>query len=324
MKITRRALLGSVAAGAAFGPSFAASADGWPSRPVRMLSPYGPGGSNDISLRILAEQFEQRMGQKFIVENKPGAGSTIANQTVAHAEADGYTLLYAAAPYATAEAMFAKLNYDPRKDLRPIAMTVLVPLFLIVNAKAPYKTLPEFIAYAQSKPDGVTFASPAAGSQPHLAAELLMRTAGIKGLAVQFQGDATSYTELLAGRVDATTTALPTALPHIKAGNLRVLGCFSDSRSTVYPKAVTLREQGQDVVAVAWFGFMAPGATPDAVVDKMQAEVNHALAETAVKQKLSVQGVDVHYLPGAEFGRFIAGESDKWGKIIREIGVSKQ
>src|SRR5215475_16223594 len=138
--ITRRVLLGGMAAGAAFGPAFAApSAEGWPSRPVRMLSPYGAGGSNDISLRILAQQFEQRMGQKFVVENKPGASTTIANQTVARAEADGYTLLYAAFPYASAEAILGRLNYDPRKDLRPIALAVLAPLFLIVNAKSPWK-----------------------------------------------------------------------------------------------------------------------------------------------------------------------------------------
>ena len=323
MSVTRRVLLGGLAAGAAFGPAFAASStDGWPSRPVRMLSPYGAGGSNDISLRILAEQFEQRMGQKFLVENKPGASSTIANQTVARSEGDGYTFLYAAAPYETAEAMLGHLNYDPHRDLRPIALAMLVPLFLIVNAKSPYKTLAEFIDYAKSKRDGVTFASPAAGSQPHLAAELLMRTAGFKGLAVQFQGDTTSYTELLAERVDATTTAIPTALPHIKAGTLRVLGCFSEGRSTVYPDAPTLREQGQDVTAVAWFGFLAPKATPDPIVDKMQTEIEHALSDENVQQKLSVQGLDVHYLPGLEFGKFIDGESEKWGKIIREAGLA--
>ena len=137
MRITRRILMGGLAAGAALRPAFAASSrDGWPSRPVRMLSPYGAGGSNDISLRILAEQFEQRMGQKFLVENKPGASSTIASQTVAHVDPDGYTFLYAAAPYATAETMLGHLNYDPRKDLRPVALAMLVPLFLIVNAKS--------------------------------------------------------------------------------------------------------------------------------------------------------------------------------------------
>ncbi len=220
--------------------------------------------------------------------------------------------------------MFCKLSFDPRKDLHPIAMAMLVPLFLIVNPNAPYKTLQECIAYAKSKPDGVTFATPAAGSQPHLAAELLGRVAGFKGVSVQFGGDAPSYIELLAGRADATTTALPAALPHIQSGALRVLGCFSAERSSAYPEAATLREQGQDVVAAAWYGFMAPAATPDPIVDRMQSEIARALSDTAVKQKLVVQGLDVHYLPGPEFGKFIDGESEKWGNVIREAGINKQ
>lgn len=325
MRITRRVLLGGAAAGMAFGPAFAAySMDGWPGRPVRLISPYGAGGSSDISLRILAEYFEGSMGRKFYVENKPGAGSTIANETAARAAPDGYTFLYAAAPYETAEAMFGKLSYDPHKDLRPIALAMLVPLFLIVNANAPYKTLQEFIAYAKSKPDGITFASPAAGSQPHLAAELFMRTASIKGVAVQYGGDAPSYIELLAGRVDATSTALPTALPHVKSGALRVLGCFSDERSSAYPEAATLREQGQDVIAAGWYGFMAPAATPDPIIEKMQSEISSALSDTTVKQKLVVQGLDAHYLSGPDFGKFIDTETQKWGKIIRQTGINKQ
>ena len=324
MKMTRRALLGGIATGIIFDPAVAASSTGaWPTRPVRLISTYAAGGSSDISLRILAEYFEGRMGQKFFVENKPGAGSTIANQTVARADPDGYTFLYAAAPYETAEAMFGKLSYDPHKDLRPVAMSMFVPLFLIVNANAPYKTLQEFIAYAKSKPGGVTFATPTPGSQPHLAAELLMKTADIKGVAVQFGGDAPSYIELLAGCVDATTTALPAALPHIQSGALRVLGCFSGERSSVYPEAATLREQGQDVVAVGWYGFMSPAATPDPIVDRMQSEIGQALSDATVKQKLTVQGLDVHYLPGPEFGKFIDGESEKWSRIVREAGLNK-
>jgi tripartite-type tricarboxylate transporter receptor subunit TctC len=207
--------------------------------------------------------------------------------------------------------------------LRPMALAMLVPLFLIVNANSPYKTLGEFVAYAKSKPDGVTFATPTPGSQPHLAAELLGRTAGFKGVTVQFGGDAPSYIELLAGRVDATTTALPAALPHLQSGALRVLGCFSDARSSVYPEAATLREQGQDVVAVGWYGFMAPAATPDPIVDRMQSEIERALLDATLKQKLIVQGLDVHYLPGAEFGKFVDSESEKWSKIIREAGINK-
>jgi tripartite-type tricarboxylate transporter receptor subunit TctC len=325
MNITRRTLLGGVAAGMTFGPAVAAPSTGdSPARPVRLISPYAAGGPSDISLRVLAEYFEGRMGKKFFVENRPGAGSTIANQTVARADPDGYTFLYAAAPFETAEAMFGKLSYDPHQDLRPVAMSVLAPLFLIVNADAPYKTLQEFITYAKSKPDGVTLASPAAGSQPHLAGQLLCKTADIKGVSVQFGGDAPSYIELLAGRVDATTTALPAALPHIKTGALRVLGCFSDQRSFAYPEAPTLREQGEDVVAEAWFGFMAPAATADPIVDRMQSEIAQALSDAAIRQKLVVQGLDAHYLAGPEFGKFVESESEKWGKIIREAGINKQ
>ena len=324
MQITRRNVFCGLAAGAAFGPALArSSARDWPARPVRLISTYAVGGSSDISLRILAEYFEGKIRQTFFVENKPGAGTTIANQTAARAEPDGYTFLYAAAPYATAEAMFGKLSYDPQKDLRPVAMTMFAPLFLIVNASANYRTLAEFIVYAKSKPDGVLFATPTFGSQPHLAAELFIRTAGFKGVTVPFGGDAPSYIELLAGRVDATTTSLPAALPHIQSGALRVLGCFSEQRSAVYPEAATLREQGQNTVAVGWFGFLAPAATPGAIVDRMQLEICQAMSDTVVRQKLIVQGLDVHYLPGPEFRKFIDDETEKWSRIVREAGINK-
>jgi tripartite-type tricarboxylate transporter receptor subunit TctC len=323
MKVTRRTLLGAVAAGLSAGTGFQAFAqDGWPSRIVRLISPYGAGGANDISLRILADQLERRLGQKFIVENRPGAGTRIANESVARAEPDGYTFLYAAAPYATAEALFGKLNYDPRKDLQPVAMAVIAPIFLIVNAEAPFKNLQELIAHGKSQPNGLTFASPGAGSQPHLAAELLFRAAGVKGLNVVYRGDAMAYTELLAGRVDATLTAISTALPNVQSGKLRVLGVASAERSSIYPQAPTLREQGfPNVVAAGWFGFMAPAATPRAVVDRLQAEIGRALADPEVKQKLLVQGLEVHGGTAAEFGKFIDDETRKWSEVIRAAGL---
>jgi len=208
MKVTRRTLLGTIAAGFAAGTAFKASAEGdWPSRVVRLVSPYGAGGASDISLRILAEQFGHSFNQQFIVENKPGAGTRVANELVSRATPDGYTFLYAAAPFATAEALFEKLNYN-RRDLQPVAMAMMAPLFLVVNAQAPVKTLQEMIDYGRSKPEGLTFGSPGAGSQPHLAAELLFRDAGVKGLIVPFRGDNMAYTELLASRLDATLTAI--------------------------------------------------------------------------------------------------------------------
>ncbi|WP_028347193.1 Bug family tripartite tricarboxylate transporter substrate binding protein [Bradyrhizobium murdochi] len=322
MNVTRRTLLGSIAVCLSASPVFEAFAQGdWPSRLVRLVSPYGAGGANDISLRILAEQFGRSLNQQFIVENKPGAGTRIANELVARAAADGYTFLYAAAPYATAEALFGKLKYE-RKDLQPVAMTVMAPLFLIVNAKASFKNLQEMIAHGKSQPDGLTFASPGAGSQPHLAAELLLRDAGDKGLNVQYRGDAMAYTELLAGRVDATLTAISTALPHIRNGDFRVLGVASAERSAIYPQAPTLHEQGfPNVVASGWFGFMAPAGTPQPIVERMQQEINRALADPEVKQKLLAQGLETRAGSAAEFGKFIDDETRKWSEVIRVAGL---
>ncbi len=323
MNVTRRTLLGTVAAGLAAGSGVGAHAQaGWPTRYVRLVSPYGAGGASDISLRILAEYLGSRLGQQFIVENRPGAGTRLANEFVAHAAPDGYSFLYAAAPYATAEALFGKLTYDPRKDLQPVAMAVMASIFLIINADAPFKTLPELIAYGKSRPGGLTFASPGAGSQPHLAAELLFRDAGVKGLNIPFRGDAMAYTELLAGRVDATFTAISTALPYIQDGKLHVLGVASAERSAIYPQAPTLREQGfPSVVASGWYGFMAPAATPQEIVERLQQEIGRALADPAVKQKLLDQGLEARSGTATEFGRFIDDETRKWGELIREAGL---
>lgn len=321
MTVTRRAALGALAVSLSGLPFSARAEDAWPQRLVRLISPYGPGGSNDISLRLLAEEFGRSLHQQFIVENKAGAGTRIANDTVAHARGDGYTILYAAAPYATAEALFGKLTYE-RKDLQPVAMAVIAPLFLIISADAPFKTLPELIAYGKSKPDGLTFASPGAGSQPHLAGELLFRDAGVKGLNIPFRGDAASYTELLAGRVDATLTALPTALPYIQSGKFIVLGVASAERSPLYPQAPTLREQGfPNVAAAGWYGFMVPATTPRAIVDKLQAEVLRALADPGIKDRLTAQGLEVRAGTAAEFSQFIDNETQKWTALIREAGL---
>ena len=322
MTVTRRTLLGSIAASLAVGSSLDAFAQGdWPSRIVRLVSPYGAGGASDISLRILAEQFGRAFNQQFIVENKPGAGTRIANELVAHAAADGYTILYAAAPYATAEALYGKQNYE-RKDLQPVAFALQAPLFLIVNAKAPYNNVQELVAHGKSRPDGLTFGSPGAGSQPHLAAELLFREAGVKGLNVPFRGDAAAYTELLAGRVDATLTAISAALPHIQGGSLRVLAAASAGRSAIYPDAPTLREQGYgSVVAGGWYGFLAPAGVPRPIVEKLEREILRALGDDEVKQKLIVQGLEASPRPAAEFGKFIDDETAKWGKLIREAGL---
>lgn len=324
MALTRRRLLATAAAFAAMPTARAFADTEWPTRVVKTISPYGAGGANDISLRIFNAFFERELKQQFIVENKPGAGTRIASETVAHSVPDGYTWLYAAAPYATAEALFGKLNYE-RKDLRPVAMAAYAPIFLIINAKSPYKTLPELIAYGKSKPEGLTFGSPGPGSQPHLAAELLFKTASVKGLNIPFRGDSAAYTELLAGRVDATFTAITSALPHIQAGTFRVLATGSPSRSTIYPDAPTMVELGYpQVTAAGWYGFMAPAATPTPIVEKLQDLVLRALKDNDVQQKLIAQGLEAHGLSGADFATFIDDETAKWSKVIQEAGLQGQ
>jgi tripartite-type tricarboxylate transporter receptor subunit TctC len=315
--------LGAAAAGLCTGlaPRAFAQSD-WPARPVKIVSPYGAGGPNDISARLFGEYLGRRLGQTFIVENKAGAGTRLGNEYVAHARPDGYTILYAAAPYATLEALYGKLGYDPKKDLVPIAMAAMVPLFLVVNAQLPVKNVKELIAYGKSRANGLTFGSPGNGSQPHLAAELLFRDADVKGLTVQYRGDAMAYTDLLAGRLDGTLTAITAALPHIQSGKLRVLGVASATRSEIYPEALTLREQGlPNVVASGWYGFMAPAGTPAPIVDRLEQEINRALNDADMKQKLLAQGMEARPESAAAFGKFIDSEMTKWGDVIRKAGI---
>ncbi len=320
--ITRRTVLAAGPA-AALGWALPAQAQAdWPARPVKLVSPYAAGGASDLSARLLGEYLGRTVGQQFVVENKPGAGTRLATELVARAPADGYTLLYVAAPFATAEALYGKLMSYRRDQLQPVAMAMRAPLFLIVNAQSPMKSVRDLVSFAKTRPGGINFGSPGAGSQPHLAAELLMRDAGMKGLNVHMRGDAMAYTELLAGRVDATLTAISSALPHIEAGKLRVLGVASESRSPLYPSAPTIREQGfPSVVASGWYGFMVPASTPRQIVARLQAAVLRALDDAAIKQKLLEIGLEAQGATGAEFAQFIERETRKWTDVIRKAGI---
>ncbi len=323
MDFDRRRLLASLATLAPvslWGPAHAQGA--WPERTVRIVSPYGAGGSNDISARLFAERFGKRMGQQFNVENKPGAGTRLANEFVARAPADGYTLLYAAAPFAVVESLYGRLSYDPGRDFQPVTLALVAPVFLIVNADLPVKTVADFIKYAKSKPQGINIASPGAGSGPHLTGELFMKEAGIQGLTVHFRGDATAYTELLAGRVDATITAITTALPHIKAGKLRVIAVANETRSPIEPQVPTFAEAGfPNIVGYGWFGFIVPRGTPAAVVDRLSAETNAVLAEPDFKARMLQLGLQPRGGTPAEFAAFIVRETRKWSEVIRVAGV---
>ena len=325
MTLNRRRLLATTAATLALPWAAAARAQAWPARPIRLVSPYGAGGSNDILTRVLGDFLSRRLGQSVVVENKAGAGTRIANEYVAKAPADGYTLLHAAAPIAIGEALYKDLPYDVHKSFTAIGSTAIAPLFLVVNAEAPYKTLAEFLKHAKADPKGATFGSPGAGSAPHLTAELLLRTSGTPGIVVQYRGDAAAYTELLAGRIDATLTAISTAVPHIQAGKLRVLGVANEERTPLYPQAPTLREQGlPTVVGYGWYGMLAPAGTPAAVAERLNAEIRAAVADPEVRRKAEAAGLELRGGQPAEFSAFIAAETRKWAQIIKAANITAE
>lgn len=325
MNFTRRRFLGTTTTALAAASWCPAFAQAWPSRPVRLVSPYGAAGSNDILTRLLGEHLAGKLGQSIVVENKAGAGTRIANEFVANAPPDGYTILHAAAPIAIGAALYTNLPYDVRTSFAPIVSTAIAPLFLIVNADAPYKTLAEFIAYGKANPKGLTFGSPGIGSAPHLTAELLLRAANVKGINIQYRGDAPAYNELLSGRIDATLTAISTAVPHIQANKLRVLAVATEERTSVYPDTPTFREQGHPgVVGYGWFGLMAPAGTPATVIERLNTEANAALAEPEIRKKADALGLQLRGGTVAEFSAFIDSETRKWAQIIKAASITAE
>jgi tripartite-type tricarboxylate transporter receptor subunit TctC len=323
--ITRRHLLGAAAAASLAPLGAPAWAQAWPSRPIRLISPYNAGGPSDILTRVLGDFMAPRLGQPVVVENKAGAGTRIANEYIAKAAPDGYTLLHAAAPIAIGEALYPNLPYDLRKSFTPIVSTAIAPLFLVVNAEAPYKTVAEFLSWGKAQAGGLNFGSPGSGSAPHLTAELFMRAAGAKGVVAQFKGDAPAYTELLAGRIDATLTAISTAVPHIQAGKLRVLAVANETRSPSHPDTPTFVESGlPSVVGYGWYGLMAPAGTPAAIVQRLNAETNAAIADAEVRRKTEAAGLQLRGGTAAEFRSFLDREARKWSQVIKAANIQPE
>ncbi|RJF95535.1 Bug family tripartite tricarboxylate transporter substrate binding protein [Noviherbaspirillum saxi] len=299
-----------------------AHAQAWPTKTVTIISPYGPGGSNDISVRIIAKELEAKYGQPFVVENKSGAGTRIANDYVARARPDGYTLLWAAAPFAITASAGIKTSYDIHKNFVPVGPRVTGPVFLTVPADSPVRSVADFVKMAREKPGGVTFASPGIGSGPHLAAELFGIKGKFKVTNVHYRGDAAAYTDLVGGRVDAALTAITSALSHVKTGKLRVLGVASEARTPVYPDAPTFTEGGgPEVVGYGWFAFVAPAGTPAAIVQQLNRDANAVLNKPEITQKLIGLGLQPTPSTNSELGTFIDAEVQKWASVIKQAGV---
>lgn len=323
MKITRRRLL-YVTAGAAAAPisprlSFALD---YPTRPVRLIAGFAAGGAADVSARLIAQSLSARLGQQFVVENRTGAGGTIATEEVVRAAPDGYTLLNCAFANAST-ALYSGLDFDFIRDIAPVAGTVRLPLILIVNPAVRVKTLPEFIAYAKTNPGKINFASAGIGTSEHLAGELFKMMSGIDMVHVPFRGGAPAITALIAGEVQAYFCATPTSLSGIKAG-MRAVAVTTAARWQALPDVPTVSETLPGYEVSVWFGIGAPKNTPTGVVDKLNKEINAGLAEPKFRERLAeLGGIPLPMTP-ADFGKLLANETEKWTKVIRAANLKAE
>lgn len=295
----------------------------WPDRPVRIIVPFPPGGSNDIVARLLAEALRSRLGQPFLVENRSGAGGNIGAEAVAHAAPDGHALLLAAPPpFAVNQHLYRSMPFDPARDLVPVALVAEVPIILIVPATSTATTLAELIAQAKREPGQLSFGSSSTGSTNHLAGELLKSLAGIDILHVPYRGAAPAMTDLIAGRLQLYFDNLPGVLPQLRDGRARAIAVAGAARAAALPELPTMAEAGlPGFEASAWFGLAAPRGTPPALATRINAAVLAALAEPALRERLAEAGAEPGRLDAAGFARFVEAERAKWGRIVEISGA---
>ena len=304
----------------------AANAQPYPGKPIRIVTPYNPGGTADIMARIVAQRLTEAWGQPAVVENRTGASGMIGTDLVAKAAPDGYTLLAAyVTEIAIVPALYPKAAYDPLKDLAPVALTALTPMVLVINPAIPAKSVREFSALAKAKPGLYAYASAGGGSPAHLAGELLQRAAGIQLTHVPYKGGGQALTDTLAGHTAMFFSSMPSAIPHIKAGKLRAIAVSSARRATAMPDVPTVAESGGfEFDITAWNGLFAPAGTPREIVNKINAEVVRGLTAPEMSEKLSREGADTAAWSADQFRTFVHGEVAKFSAIIREAGVKAE
>lgn len=319
----RRALLGTLALAAAGLMPFAAQADTWPSKPLKLIVAFPPGGASDIVGRFYAEQLSTALGQPVVVENKPGAGTAIAAEAAAKAAPDGYTLSLAPAGQLTILPHLAKdLRYDPFKDFAPVSVVASVPYVVAVNSTVPANTLQEFTAYAKANPGKVSYSSCGNGTLCHLAGELYKSLTGTDLLHVPYKGSAPAITALLGGEVNAAFDTLTILAPQVKGGKVKGLAITSNERSPTLPDVPTAAEAGlKGYVASSWFGVVVPAATPKPIVERLNKELAKIASLPATKAKLAEQGLDVESTTPEGFAQVIRADSAKWGKVVAESGA---
>ena len=322
MRFPRRKFL-HLAAGAAALPVLPriAKAQSYPTRPVHLIVGFAAGGPNDISARLMGQWLSERLGQPFIVENRSGAGGNVGTELVVQATADGYTLLLVPAPAAINATLYDNLNFNFIRDIAPVAGILRVPEVMVVNPSVPANTVPEFIAYAKANPGKINMASAGNGSVPHVAGELFKFMAGVDLIRVGYRGGGPALIDLLAGRVQVMFEPTLSTIAYIRAGKLRALAVTSATRSPALPDIPAMGEFVLGYEATAWFGIGAPKNTSTEIIDKLNTEVNAGLADPKIKERLAdLGGVPMPMTP-AEFGKFIAEETEKWGKVIRAVNI---
>ena len=310
---------GALAAGRA-----AAQAAAYPSRPVKIVIPFGPGGPTEFILRLIADRLTTMLGQAVVIENRPGgAGGTVGAKSVAVAEPDGYTLLFSSpGPLVTAAAIYKNLDYDPIKSFAPIAMVIYAPQMLAVHPSLPVSSLPELVAYAKSNPGKITFGSSGHGTQPHMLGEMLKLMAGIDIIHVPYRGAGRSVTDVLAGQVQMIFETTAILLPHIEAGKLRPLAMAAEVRSPLLPEVPTTVESGYPkLLASFWSGLLAPAGTPTSIIDKLNGAVNEILRSKEAQTGLARLSAEARIGSPQDFAAFIAAEAPRWAAIAAETGI---
>ena len=322
--MARRTAIALIAFGIlAAAPIGGAAALDYPTRPVRWVVGYPPGGATDIIARLIGQRLSERLGQQFVIENKPGAGNNIATESVINAEPDGYTLLLVNPANYINTSLYANLKFNFPSDIAPIAAFNRVPNVMTVNKDVPAKTVAEFIAYVKANPGKVNLASSGNGTSVHLSGEMFMAMTGAKMQHVPYRGAALALTDLIGGQVQVIFDNMPSVIQHIRAGALRALAVTSTERSALLPDTPTLADSVPGYEASALFGMGAPKNTPKEIIEKLNKEVNAVLAEPAIKARLVELGGEPLIGPPDAFGAMIAAETEKWKKVIESAGIQK-
>jgi len=325
MKLPRRKFL-HLAAGAAALPAVSrvARAQTYPTRPVRIVVGFAAGGSTDIGARVIGQWLQERLGQPFVIENRPGAGTNIATETVVRAPADGYTLLMVGPSSAVNATLYDKLDFVFLRDIAPVASLIRQPQIMLANPAVMSKTVPELIVYAKANPGKITMASAGVGSAGHLVGELFKMMAGVDFVHEPYRGAGPALADLLGGQVMISFAGIAGSIEYIRAGKLRALAVTTATRSQALPDVPTVGEFVPGFEAGDWLGVGAPGNTPAAIVDKLNGEIALALADPKIKARFADLGGTALALTPAEFGKLLADETEKWAKVIRAAHIKPE